>query len=141
MKGLVLIALAFLVACAGTAATTTNTETTAQTTAAPVTTSAPTTAPPTTAITGASSGATISASDFAFSPSGVTINAGETVTWNLTEGAHTSTSGTPPDGDGLWAQTLDANTPFTFTFDEPGEYPFFCRFHPDFMTGTVVVEP
>jgi plastocyanin len=27
------------------------------------------------------------------------------------------------------------------TFDQAGQFPFYCRFHPDAMQGTVVVEP
>ncbi|CAN5191069.1 hypothetical protein BH18ACT5_BH18ACT5_05140 [soil metagenome] len=71
----------------------------------------------------------------------MTVKVGDSVTWNLTEGAHTATSGTAPEGDGIFNETLDANAPFSFTFGEAGEYRFFCRFHPDFMTGTVIVEP
>lgn len=46
-------------------------------------------------------------------------------TWTSTEGVFDSGS---LSGDGL----------FTFTFDQPGEYPFFCSFHPS-MTGTITV--
>jgi plastocyanin len=27
------------------------------------------------------------------------------------------------------------------TFDQTGQFQFYCRFHPDAMQGTVVVEP
>ena len=83
----------------------------------------------------------VGVSDFSFSPSTVTVSVGDTITWNLTDGSHTSTSGTPPDGDGLWSETLDPEAPFAFTFTEAGEFPYFCRFHPYFMTGVVIVEP
>jgi plastocyanin len=36
---------------------------------------------------------------------------------------------------------IGADAPVSVTFDQAGEFPFFCRFHPDFMTGVVVVEP
>ena len=131
MKRIVLLVLVFATACA--------------TDSNPATTVAPTAESATTAdesTEGAGGGAaSIAAADFAFSPSSVTVKVGDSVTWNLTEGAHTATSGTAPAGDGLFNETLDANTPFSFTFAEAGEFQFFCRFHPDFMTGTVIVEP
>lgn len=83
----------------------------------------------------------MSVSDFSFGPSSVTIKVGESVNWILAEGAHTTTSGVAPDQDGLWNQALTVDTPFTFTFDEAGTFPYFCRFHPDFMSGVVTVEP
>ena len=115
------------------------------TTAAVATTGAPaTTTASGASTTGAASGGgevTVSANDFSFSPATVTVSVGDSVTWTLAEGAHTTSSGTAPDLDGLWDQALTADEPFTFTFEEAGTYEYFCRFHPDFMTGTVTVEP
>jgi plastocyanin len=130
-----LVALVLCVACASSGDTTTTTETTAA--PAPETTAGPST-------TGAGSeggDVTVSASDFSFSPAAVTVNVGDSVTWTLAGGAHTTSSGSTPDLDGLWDQALTADAPFTFTFEEPGTYEYFCRFHADFMTGTVTVEP
>lgn len=132
------IAIMLCVACAsgGDANTTTAT---VPTTAAPAATTAPGAS-----TTGAASGGgevMVSANDFSFSPATVTISVGDSVTWTLAEGAHTTSSGTAPDLDGLWDQALTADEPFTFTFEEAGTYEYFCRFHPDFMTGTVTVEP
>jgi plastocyanin len=130
-----LVALVLCVACASSGDSTTTTETTAA--PAPETTAGPST-------TGAGSEGgdiTVSASDFSFSPAVVTVNVGDSVTWTLAGGAHTTSSGSTPDLDGLWDQALTADAPFTFTFEEPGTYEYFCRFHADFMTGTVTVEP
>ena len=66
---------------------------------------------------------------------------GDTVQWVLNDGSHTTTSGIAPTPDGLWNQVITADAPVSVTFDQAGQFPFFCRFHPDFMQGTVVVEP
>jgi heme/copper-type cytochrome/quinol oxidase subunit 2 len=34
---------------------------------------------------------------------------------------------------------LDTDQVFSFQFQEPGSYPYFCKIHP-MMTGTIVVE-
>lgn len=138
MKRTGAIALILAVGCATDSASTTTVATTVEagsraastTTGVVVTTEAP-----------GGGVASIRVSDFSFSPSRVTISVGDSVTWNLAGGTHTATSGTAPEGDGIFNQTLNASAPFTFTFEEAGEYPFFCRFHPDFMTGTVTVQP
>ena len=132
-----LIAVMLCVACASSGDAT-------STTAAAATTAAPAaTTSPGASTTGAASAGEVmvSANDFSFSPATVTVSVGDSVTWTLAEGAHTTSSGTAPDLDGLWDQALTADEPFTFTFEEAGTYEYFCRFHPDFMTGTVTVEP
>jgi plastocyanin len=132
----VLVALLLCIACQSDADP--------PTTAVPVatTTGNATTVPlGTTAANGSGEGVTVTASDFSFSPAAVTVSVGESVTWVLGEGAHTTTSGTAPDRDGTWDQALTADAPFSFTFEEPGSYAYFCRFHADFMSGTVTVEP
>lgn len=129
------IAIMLCIACASGG----DANTTTATAAAPAATTAPGAS-----TTGAASGGgevMVSANDFSFSPATVTISVGDSVTWTLAEGAHTTSSGTAPELDGLWDQALTADEPFTFTFEEAGTYEYFCRFHPDFMTGTVTVEP
>jgi plastocyanin len=149
------IAVLITVACGGSATTTSPSTTTsappATTTAAPATTAPPattTTAPPTTATTApatttaAATGDVVDifAEDFAFTPAVVTIKAGDTVRWNLSSGTHTTTSGSGTP-DGMWDQVITEDIPVLVTFDQAGEYPFYCRFHGDFMSGRVVVEP
>jgi plastocyanin len=136
-----MFAICVVTACSSGGGDTTTSTTVATSEAPTITADTNTTLASSTTATGGASTTSVGVSDFAFSPSSVTISVGDTVAWNLTDGTHTSTSGTPPDGDGLWSQTLDPAAPFTFTFEEPGEYSYFCRFHPDFMSGTVIVEP
>ena len=74
---------------------------------------------------------------FAFVPPVLEIVAGDSITWTNLDGApHTVTSDT-----GLFdSGTLTTGESWSMTFDEPGEYPYFCAIHP-FMTGLVVVLP
>ena len=66
---------------------------------------------------------------------------GTTVKWVQNDNSiHTSTSGTPGLIAGVWdSGNLRVGETFSFTFDEPGEFPYFCRIHPS-MTGTVTVD-
>ncbi len=76
-----------------------------------------------------------------FIPSPVNIAIGDTVTWmNDDTAAHTSTSGSAADGpDGNWDSSLVmVDQSFSHTFDEAGEFPYFCMVHP-WMTGMVIV--
>ncbi|MGI0064143.1 MAG: plastocyanin/azurin family copper-binding protein, partial [Nitrosopumilaceae archaeon] len=76
-----------------------------------------------------------------FIPAEVTINVGVTVTWsNDDSAAHTVTSGTPTGGpDGIFDSSLFmAGTTFSHTFDNAGEYNYFCMVHP-WMTGKIKV--
>ncbi|MGH8925525.1 MAG: cupredoxin domain-containing protein [Acidimicrobiia bacterium] len=115
------------------APTTTTTQVVTTTTATTVTTTAP---PTTTTTAGPATSVTITATNFAFSPSSVTINIGDTVQWVLGSGSHTTTSGAFPNPDGRWDQTITA--PVAVVFTQSGQFNFFCRFHPD-MQGTIVV--
>jgi len=75
-----------------------------------------------------------------FIPADVTINVGETVTWsNDDSAAHTVTSGAPGVADDAFDSSLFmAGTTFSHTFDEAGEYDYYCLVHP-WMTGKVQV--
>lgn len=92
--------------------------------------------------------------NIAFKPASLEVSVGTEVTWtNMDDQVrHTVTSGEPGDGgvpgvsegesarpDGTFDGDLpDAGDTFSFTFDEPGTYMYFCRVHPS-MTGEVVV--
>jgi len=74
-------------------------------------------------------------------PADVTINVGETVTWsNDDTAAHTVTSGMPADGpDGNFDSSLFmAGDTFSHTFEEAGEFDYYCMVHP-WMSGKVQV--
>jgi plastocyanin len=80
---------------------------------------------------------TIGIENFAFTAPSVSIPVGQTLTWkNLTEGTvHTTTS-----SDGVWnSGRIEGGETFSFTFDKPGTFTYFCATHRE-MTGTVVVD-
>lgn len=72
---------------------------------------------------------------FAFMPQRLEVAPGVSVEWRNEDAApHTATS-----EDGVFESgTLTQGDEFRFTFTEPGEYPYFCSFHPN-MTATIVV--
>ena len=85
----------------------------------------------------------------AFSPDELEIDAGTTVTWsNEDPGGHTVTSGEVEQGTSSVSQqpdgrfdsgTLAGGDSFEQTFDEPGEYRYFCALHPATMRGVINV--
>ena len=77
-----------------------------------------------------------------FLPAETSIDAGIEIIWsNDDEAAHTVTSGTPEGGpDGVFDSSLFmAGDEFSYTFDSPGDYPYFCLVHP-WMTGSITVK-
>jgi plastocyanin len=74
--------------------------------------------------------ASIGIANFKFAPTALTIKPGDTVTFEN----HDSTI----VGPGFRSQALDTNDKFSFKFDKPGEYTYFCGLHP-YMKGKVVV--
>jgi alcohol dehydrogenase (cytochrome c) len=77
--------------------------------------------------------------DFDFKPGvfGVAVPPGTTITWtNNGPTAHTTTA-----DNGTWdSGLLNAGDSFSFTFNDPGVYWYFCRPHP-FMRGTITIDP
>jgi plastocyanin len=88
-----------------------------------------------------------SLTDDAYRPNPIEVNTGDTVTWindDLT--SHTATSGNPESGStGMFGGTDDSpeiigpeGDTQSFTFDEAGEFEYYCTLHPS-MVGTVIV--
>ena len=86
--------------------------------------------------TSASNAAEVKIDNFSFGPQSITVPAGTIVTWkNRDDIPHTVVS-----TDGVFkSRVLDTDETFSFTFDKPGTFPYFCSIHPK-MTGTVVVQ-
>jgi len=81
--------------------------------------------------------------DQAYSPSPLTVRVGETVTWTNDDFAqHTVTSGTgisdPNTGDEFESYMLSQGGTFEHTFNEAGEFEYYCQIHPS-MKGEVIV--
>jgi plastocyanin len=88
-----------------------------------------------------------SLTDDAYSPNPVEVSIGDTVTWiNDDFTSHTATSGTPDSGStGMFGGTEDSPEIIepeggtqSYTFNEAGEFPYYCTLHPS-MVGTVIV--
>lgn len=74
--------------------------------------------------------------DFAFAPANIVIDVGTTVTWtNYGSFGHTVTS---DGGEELGSPLFWQSETFSHTFDQAGEYRYYCEPHPN-MTGLVSV--
>lgn len=78
--------------------------------------------------------AAVKISNFSFSPKTLTVKPGTTVTW------------TNQDGVGHDVKSADFASPilkkgesFSFQFNNPGAYNYYCAIHPS-MTGALIVE-
>ncbi len=71
--------------------------------------------------------------NFAFQPESLSIGVGDTVLWvNQSATTHTTTSGDPSTctPDGTWdSGSMAPGDSFTFEFDTPADYPYFCTPH------------
>lgn len=75
----------------------------------------------------------INIQNMAFSPSSLTIKAGDTVVWTNSESiSHTATGSTFDSG------TLSKGGSFSFTFTQAGTFSYICSFHPG-MSGQIIV--
>ena len=106
------------------------------------------------AVSEAPAGSEVLLENISFKPPTLEVSVGTEVTWtNADEGvAHTVTSGEagtnaapgvdegkPNKPDGLFDGDLpEAGKTFSFTFDKPGTYPYFCEVHPS-MTAEIIV--
>ena len=79
----------------------------------------------------------------AFSPMEITIQAGESVTWtNQDIVPHTATSGNPGDealGAIFRSAQFGQGGTFTHTFNDVGEFVYFCEVHPVMMRDAKVI--
>ena len=81
--------------------------------------------------------ANVGIANFAFTPAALTVKSGETVTFENHDSTVHSIVGV---GGFFRSKPLDTDDKFSFTFDKPGEYSYFCGLHP-YMKGKLVVVP
>ncbi len=74
--------------------------------------------------------------NFSFTPKSMTVKVGTAVTWTNRDDIPHNVVSTEKK---FSSPVLDTDQTFTFKFQEPGTYPYFCKIHP-MMTGTIVVE-
>jgi len=81
--------------------------------------------------------------DSLYQPQILTVSPGTTVTWINNGGIiHTVVSGIRGNADAgnmFDSGNIGAGEEFSYTFEEKGEYPYFCDLHPG-MDGTIIVE-
>lgn len=84
--------------------------------------------------------AAITIRTFQFRPDGLGVKSGTRVQWaNTDDIEHTVTSGTPDRPDGRFHTPLDGKgATFSYTFQEPGTYSYFCDRHHE-MRGEIRV--
>jgi plastocyanin len=81
------------------------------------------------------SGATVKIDNFSFGPADVSVPVGTTVTWtNNDDVPHVVAS----DDKLFKSKALDTDDHFSFTFNKPGTYAYYCAIHPK-MTAKIVV--
>jgi plastocyanin len=74
--------------------------------------------------------------NFSYMPHDITVAAGTTIIWvNNDDIPHTVVSTT----DVFKSRALDTDDKFSFKFDKPGTYEYFCSIHPK-MTAKVIVQ-
>ena len=80
--------------------------------------------------------------NFVYVEDRIEVSVGTTVTWtNEDSTRHTVTSGADDTADGTFdSDDIEAGKTFSYTFEEEGEFAYFCDIHPT-MTGVVVVTP
>lgn len=94
----------------------------------------------TAATTGAHSASTVTVTvdDMKFSPSALTVKAGDTVTWKFEDKVPHSVQGIGDTAMGINSPIFNKGE-WSHTFTVPGTYRYLCPLHPD-MKGTVTVE-
>ena len=80
--------------------------------------------------------AKVTIDNFSFTPPEITVKAGTTVTWvNQDDVPHTVAS----NDKKFKSKALDTGDKFSFTFNDPGTYEYYCSVHPK-MTAKVTVK-
>ncbi len=80
--------------------------------------------------------AQVTVDNFTFGPSSLTVAANSTVTWvNKDDVPHVIAS----DAGLFKSKALDTDDKYSYTFNKPGTYSYYCSVHPK-MVGKIVVQ-
>lgn len=81
--------------------------------------------------------------DRSFNPVNREVETGTTVRWeNKSNEIHTVTSGSNRDHDGLFdSGNIAPGGTFSYTFEDPGTYDYFCVPHPGMNASITVIDP
>lgn len=80
----------------------------------------------------------VTINSFQFAPKTVIVSRGTKVEWtNRDEEPHTVTGASA--NPAFRSAALDTNDSFSFVFDRPGTYKYFCSIHPQ-MVGEIIVK-
>ncbi len=104
------------------------------------TSSAPTTSAdePSTDQQGGDNATDVTIADFSFDPDQVEVAVGDTVTFENTDDATHTATAEDGDPDSFDTGELATGDSKEVTFDEPGDYEYYCSIH-DYMKGTIRV--
>lgn len=89
---------------------------------------------------GAATAKGVSIGDNFFSPSNLIVTAGSTVTWtNNGNNQHQPVSGSGTPSGLFESGVLNHGDTFSFRFTEAGTFPYYCKIHGAYMSGTITV--
>jgi len=85
---------------------------------------------------------TVDMVSISFSPSDLTLSAGQTVEWTNSDSVtHTVTSGTPGNPDGVFdSGNISGGGTYCLKFNTAASYDYYCRIHLSNMTGTLTAQ-
>ncbi len=82
----------------------------------------------------------VTATDFSFDPTTILLDVGTTAEVSFTNNGSVLHSFTVPDFEvEVEAEGVDSQTLTFAVAEEPGAYEFFCKYHPNEMTGTISI--
>ena len=74
--------------------------------------------------------------NFTFNPAEITVPAGTTVTWKNADDIPHAVAAVD---QAFRSKAMDTDEEYSFTFEKPGAYEYFCSIHPH-MKGKVIVK-
>ena len=86
------------------------------------------------------SGEKVSIKDYKYGPESLTVKKGTTVTWTNEDSVGHTVTVTDASKGGPESELFKKGETFSYTFDEVGEFPYFCEPHPYMKASVTVTE-